>query len=413
MGILRRRQWSAAAGYVLCTGVLAGGYYYNLTFVQLGLIDLAVNRIGMSGIALSSTMALFAFGALATSLVSGRAFDRTRAPLRRQMQILTIIVALQTALTWWAPAIDQPAELWTWTLTGSVSLGVGIPITFGLMGLLIPVRDRGLVAAIIAGVAFAVAAIYPSRWEMAAFSRALLTGMIPATLLLGAFAFGPFAIFDRMDHRVVTGRFRTDPSAPPPVRFGILVVLMFSVFFIDSLGFLRLIEIPAFIGSAWQSTEIGPRLFIAAVHLLGAAIAGVLYTNFDLRWTLLAVLALFSFSHLLYTFHLRFAFGDGAPLVMPMVYVLAVSFYTTVNFAVWADVSDSADIGIRTAIGVGVAGWLASFLSTAAAIYSETSGVPALRHLDLVEALALALVFSIIAGWFFGSVVGAARQVRS
>nr|NIR62490.1 hypothetical protein [candidate division Zixibacteria bacterium]NIS45638.1 hypothetical protein [candidate division Zixibacteria bacterium]NIU12684.1 hypothetical protein [candidate division Zixibacteria bacterium]NIV05804.1 hypothetical protein [candidate division Zixibacteria bacterium]NIW43466.1 hypothetical protein [Gammaproteobacteria bacterium] len=53
-------------GVSLYVGMMAVGYYYNLTFVQLGLIDLGERVIGMSRIAVAGNMAAMA---LLTSLI--------------------------------------------------------------------------------------------------------------------------------------------------------------------------------------------------------------------------------------------------------------------------------------------------------------------------------------------------------
>lgn len=171
-----------------------------------------------------------------------------------------------------------------------------------------------------------------------------------------------------------------------------LVLLMFAVFFIDSLGFLRIIEAPAYISTSWQSPELGTRAFIAVGHVVGAAMAGVLYRAFGRRWLFVWIFGLFAFTHLLYTFHLSTApAGIDPPLVLPLFYVLAVSFYTTLNFALWPDLATRETVGTVTALGVGIAGWLASFLSTALAVLSESAGLSLLEHLRLVNALALLL----------------------
>jgi hypothetical protein len=107
------------------------------------------------------------------------------------------------------------------------------------------------------------------------------------------------------------------------------------------------------------------------------------------------VYGLFGFTHLLYTFHLRTAADAVPPLLLPGFYVLAVSFYTTLNFALWPDLSTSKTIATRCAVGVGVAGWLASFLSTSLALYSDAAAVPLLTHLRYVDALALLLVAAV------------------
>lgn len=51
-------------GYV---ALLAAGYYYNPTFVQLGLIDLGTRLVGMSARSVSMVMAVFAVSAFAAA----------------------------------------------------------------------------------------------------------------------------------------------------------------------------------------------------------------------------------------------------------------------------------------------------------------------------------------------------------
>jgi alkylation response protein AidB-like acyl-CoA dehydrogenase len=45
---LRARMWVPVLGYGFYVAALAAGYYYNLTFVQLGLVDLGMRLVGMS-----------------------------------------------------------------------------------------------------------------------------------------------------------------------------------------------------------------------------------------------------------------------------------------------------------------------------------------------------------------------------
>ena len=219
--------------------------------------------------------------------------------------------------------------------------------------------------------------------------------MTPAAVALGVLSFRRFAFIDRLARQHETfgvGRFcRAAPVRTGGGLFWALVLLMFAVFFIDSLGFLRIIEAPALMAASWQSPDVGVRLFIAVTHVVGAVAAGVLYTNFGRRWLFLWIFGLFAFTHLLYTFYLRAGADAVPPLTLPLFYVLAVSFYTTLNFALWPDHATPDTIGVRTALGVGIAGWLASFLSTALALYSEAAGVPLVDHLGYVNALALVL----------------------
>jgi MFS family permease len=386
-------------GYVVYVGALTAGYYYNLTFVQLGLIDLGTRLIGMPHRDVSMVMAVLAIVTLLVAVAAGVLLDRTgwSGDLRLRLRLLTGVIALQLVLTVAAPWLRTPGQLLAWVVVCAVPLGVGIPVMFSMMMDLVAVRHRGYAAAAAAGLSFFVAALYPFEWRIEEFSTVLAIAMAPALVVLAILAFRPSPFIDQLatQHELIgPGRFCRDrPVRTGSFAFWGAVLLMFGVFFIDSLGFLRIIEEPTYIATSWQSPEFGTRLFIAVVHVVGALVAGVIYTNFARSWLFAWAIGLFAFTHLLYTDHLRAAtaFGSDPPLTLPLFYVLAVSFYTTLNFALWPDLSTRRNIGLHCAIGVGVAGWLASFLSTALALYSEGVGLSLLSHLTYVNALALLL----------------------
>lgn len=62
--------------------------------------------------------------------------------------------------------------------------------------------------------------------------------------------------------------------------------------------------------------------------------------------------------------------------------------------------------------GVGVAGWLASFLSTSLALYSDAAGVSLLAHLRYVDALALLLLATVPLLLYAGRVRSLAHEAR-
>ena len=86
-----------------------------------------------------------------------------------------------------------------------------------------------------------------------------------------------------------------------------------------------------------------------------------------------------------------------------------MSFYTTLNFALWPDLSTAATIGTRSAIGIGVAGWLATFSSTALALYFQAADLTLLSHLNVVQALSLLLLSGVAAGLYGRRLVALAR----
>ena len=398
---VRERQWTPVTGYLIYVAALTAGYYYNLTFVQLGLIDLGTRNVGMAPGDVSVVMGALALFTLVVAVVSGIVMDRRgwSTDLIVKFRLLFVVIAVQLALTIVAPSVSTSEQFVGWVVVTSLTLGLGIPVTFSFMIDFIPVRDRGYVAAIVAGLSFFVAALYPVEWRIEEFSAVMAIAMVPAVLVLGVLSVKRFAIVDalaRQHEQFGVGRFcRPEAVRTTSVTFWGLVVLMFGVFFIDSLGFLRIIETPIYIYTSWQSPELDTRLFIAVMHVVGALAAGVLYTNFDRKWLFLWVFGLFAFTHLQYVFHLRFGPDSTPPLLLPMFYVLAVSFYTTLNFALWPDLSTPETIGTHTALGVGIAGWLATFASTALALYSEGVGLSLLAHLRYVNALALLFAVSL------------------
>ena len=398
MSVAVTPRLARALGQAFYVAVMAAGYYYNLTFVQLGVIDLGTRRVGLPVGRVSAVMAGFALGAFVVAVATGRLMDRRGwgADLRAKLRIVFVVVAAQTVLTIAAPVVAAPGAFLVWVGVCAITLGVGMPVTFSLMLDLVPIRNRGWIAAATAAIAFFAAAVYPLQWRIEEFAVVMAWLMVPGTVALGVIALGRFdvvATLARQHETQGVGRFcRSTSFATASTTFWVILAAMFAIFFIDSLGFLRIIDEPAYISTSWQSPDMSTRLFIGISHVVGAAMAGVLYTAFGRRWLLLWIFGLFAFTHVLYTFHLRTGpTGMDPPLALPFFYVLAVSFYTTLNFALWPDLSTPETVGTRTALGVGIAGWLASFLSTSLALYSDSVGLSLLEHLNYVNALALLL----------------------
>jgi hypothetical protein len=168
-----------------------------------------------------------------------------------------------------------------------------------------------------------------------------------------------------------------------------VLVLLFVVFFVDSLGFLRLVDTPFYVAETWRSAELGPRLTIALAHVVAAVVGGVLYGALGERALLAWVLGAFVLVHLGYQIDAQLGLGDGRGLGIPVLYAVAVSLYTVVTFAVWADLSTPDTIGLHAALGVAASAWTATFLATALALRWAAAGVPFERHVALVNGVAL------------------------
>ncbi len=75
-GFLKSRNYPFVFGISLFVGMMSAGYYYNLTFVQLGLEDLGTRLLGLSATAVARDMALLALLTGIIALTSGRWMTR-------------------------------------------------------------------------------------------------------------------------------------------------------------------------------------------------------------------------------------------------------------------------------------------------------------------------------------------------
>ena len=401
-------------GYGLYVAFMAAGYYYNVTFVQLGLLDLGTRHVGLSRTGVSWWMAGLALLTVVVAIATGVAVDRRGLgrDLHAKLRLLFGVVFVQVLLVAIAPHIRSVAGFGTWIVVAAIALGVGVPVSFGLTVDLIPAPDRGYVAAAITAAAYFLANVYPLDWRIETFSAAMLAAMVPGLVVLGWLASGRSGLVDALadqHERFGVGRFcHPEPVGLRSRTFASLLVLTFAVFFVDSLGFLRIVEEPILVVSSWGSPAFGDHLLLAVVHVIGAVVAGVFYRNFRKRTIYLWVFGLFALSHLLYTLDIQLGqlfptLGGAPPVVNPATYAVAVSVYTTLNFALWPDLSTPDTIGTHTAVGVGVSGWLATFMSTALALRLQEADVGLLSHLNLVNAMALLVFVGLLVAWYVGN----------
>lgn len=390
------RRWVPPAGAALFVGMMALGYYYNVTFVQIGLTDLGRRRLGLAADEVAAAMAVLAVVTSGVALAVGVWLRRTgrSSDFLLKLRLAVAVVLTQTLLTAVTPWVASAWAYLAWIAAASVALGVGVPVTFGLAVDLVRVRWRGAVAASITALAYVAAPLGTGDWTIEHFTRQMLWLMlsgVAAALALLRFG-GPLLQAWARQHRDASfgrGRFLRGPQAGRVRRRLVLaLVLMFLVFFVDSLGFLRLLETPVYMANAWHAAELGPRAAIAVAHALAAVIGGVLYATFGERHLLTWVFGLFALVHLMYGLDARMGAG-GATLATPLLYAVAVSLYTVLTFALWADLSTPDDVTVHAALGVALSAWSATFLSTALALRWEARGVELREHLASVEAVAL------------------------
>lgn len=419
---LRERRWPTIFGYLLFIGMMAVGYFYNVTFIQLGLTDLCRRILGMSEQHTAHSMALLALLSLMVALGFGYWMMKTgrSAHFLLKVRFSFAVVVGQTLLTLLVTQVTSQVALFLWISFASMALGVGMPATFSLTVDLIPRRDRGIVAGLItAGAYFASNAFSSATWHIQHFRNLSLLVMLPGVLGMAVLVLARLPLLDvlaqqhqlpefgigRLVHKDDRGKFFLGRGL-----IGLLL-MMFGVYFIDSLGFLRLLETPLYMQFAWQSTELNIHLFIAITHVVAALACGVLYSVLPERQLFLWVFSFFALAQLQYIFHTRFGPNDYAPLAMPMLYAIAVSLYTVINFAIWADMATPQTISFTAAIGVAFSGWAATFLSTALAIYLQDSGMTFEQHFEMVNSVSF-VFFLIILLWPYFRVLLQPFQIK-
>lgn len=403
---LKARRWSSLVGYALFIGMMATGYYYNITLVQLGLVDLGQRVLGLTAASVANYMAGFALLTCAVAIGFGwwMKVHALGVQFRKKMALTFGIVLAQTALTLVIPFVKTSPSFSIWIALTAVAIGIGVPVTFSMTSDLIPVPDRGFTAMLITAVTYFAANVLPTAWTVDVFRSQMLWIMLPGVAGIALLAFGPLPIVDELavqhqDPLFARGKYVKHGASGQLTdnpRILALIVLMFAIFFIDSLGFLRMTETPAFMVNTWRASELQPRLFIGSIHVVGALIAGVFYTRMDDKVLFLWIFGIFALVHQGYGLQESLFPGGDSTLGMPMLYALAVSMYTVVNFAIWADISTPRTISLNTAVGVALSGWTATFLSTGLAIRWRALGLSLADHLRRVDALAWLLFLAVL-----------------
>ena len=347
----------------IMVGMLAGAYIYNVKFIQIGIPALGRDILHLAPLELGAIMASLAILTCIIALIWGFRVDALCWSVEKKVNAVLIIGIFQLFLTVWAPYIISVAALLFWVLLTSLTLGIGIPISLPLFFELVPPRNRGLIAGLISGGAYSIGNLSIVPWTTYDLMLEAVFFMAPgllALLIIKLFGLFPTFFYDEPDEQKLIGRFPTASIAP-------LLILMFTIFFIDSLGFLRIIEEPSLIIRTWNS-PLQTRAILAVIHLITGILAGLLYQKTN-GWVIgLVSLGLFIVADFAFVQYSP-TWSDNRLLFIALIYCTTVSVYTVNNFCLWSDVSTRKNIGKNASLGIAVGGWLASFLSTALAYY--------------------------------------------
>ena len=138
-------NWRRTSGYVLFTGMMATGYYYNVTFIQLGLLDIGGRVLGMNQVTVARDMGLLAGITSLVALAVGYVMLRRgwSRDFSLKLRIASVVVVVQTLLSAATVLIHDARDSWP-DRRYVCRLGGRVPVTFGLTGRSIPLASPGL-----------------------------------------------------------------------------------------------------------------------------------------------------------------------------------------------------------------------------------------------------------------------------
>jgi MFS family permease len=242
--------------------MLSAGYYYNLTFVQIGLEDFGRRWLALSPQSIAADMALFALLTCLAALAGGYWMQRHGWGwrFRLKLRLAFFVVLAQTTLTAICPLVRNEVAFLAWLSAAAAALGLGVPALFSMAVDLIPVGRRGLVAGLVTALAYFAAETFSTSWTFEAYRAQVLVLTAGGALLTGALAFARHPWLEQLAHQhrlpaFGRGRF-TRRSSGSNLHLLALIAAMFAVYFIDRLGFLRLLKTPVYMQSAWQSPDL-------------------------------------------------------------------------------------------------------------------------------------------------------------
>ncbi|HEX2916128.1 MAG TPA: hypothetical protein VH186_35540 [Chloroflexia bacterium] len=114
-------------------------------------MDLGTRQVGSSEAAVATNMAFLALLICLTAILSGWLMKKRgwSKQLLLKLRMAFGVILLQTILTGLVQFVQTGTQFFAWVSLAALGLGMGVPVTFSLAINLVPVRDRGYVAAMI------------------------------------------------------------------------------------------------------------------------------------------------------------------------------------------------------------------------------------------------------------------------
>ena len=346
--------------YLYIIPTVAAAFMSVITFVQIGLPLLGTEVLGIPELTVSAIIIGFAFAGAAGALLGGKILDFIKDSLKKKLLLSLLISILSLGIMKLIPNLASSTDYLLWMLLLGFVSGVGSVNLYSLLFDLIPTGYRGRIGGIIVAMIYGIGPfIVPSNRTFEAY-----TASHPAKTALQLIGLGAMIII--LIFKIVpkeTIKINHGDKPRYDYKFKEVLVLLTIILFIDSFGFIRAINEPEFVKQTWEG-GMGIRTFISIVHIISALVCGYLYDKKSPYFIVKISLIAFFIGNMFFAFMYQTSMESALVYLFPLVYAPAVSIYTLLFLMIWADITTEETEGKIYGLGLAVAAWLASFIST-------------------------------------------------
>lgn len=352
---LEKIRKNELVGFVFYLLIIVAGYTFIIKFVQLGLPDFIVNYLELKKNAIILFMFYLAVLTSICCLVFGYSLDKLKWDLETKLKIFFICLVLQTPLILLLFSFNTILLFFLWINLISIIMGLQTPISISFIRDFIRPKYRGLFAGIATALIYSYGILSPFPWNISGFINELFFGLILGIPTIMIFiGLRLFRNKEKQEIFNAKGNFVNYNKT-------LIIMALIGVIFVDSLGFLRIIETPHIYANVWRG-NFDIKILLVSSHTGFALLSGFLYSKGKPYLILLISLFMITMVDLFFAFLHNLIFLSK---VLGIFYCGAVSMYTINLLALWGDISTPESIGKFAGIGIGICGWLMTFISTA------------------------------------------------
>lgn len=365
--------------------LIIGGGFINLRLVQIGIPGFGLTVLNLSEETVIIALFLLGITACVSCICIGFVLEKHPIMFNEKKICFIVLTWLNTLLIYITYFITDQLGYLLWVIIIGVYFGALSGIAYSLIFYLIPRNRRGGVAAILGGVMYFISASYPGDWSFEMFRD---QSILIWPLIFGILGF--FILFDVFDN----GKIEINQNLEPNFQINAkpIIIILILILFLDSFGFLRIIETQEISSQMWLSNQ-SFKIYIGIIHLVSAIIIGVFYKKIGPFNTLILSLFLFVIADFVIAL---IPFSETIRIIFPLLYASAVSVYTLILMSIFADISTKETINRNTSIGFGLIGWFSAYTGTGLCYYFIYLNIPFSFHLIISGGIALTSIFIVL-----------------